>query len=116
MNLKLVQQTFVKLWHEEFPDARVLKLAHRVLAPVPVVEIADDTHAGGLRRPNGERHTFRSTVFGYMRAKLFVDLFVTTFAEEMQIDIAKRRGEGCFSLRDQDVWNFPAKTPRRKEN
>ena len=39
-----------------------------------------------MRRPDSKRHTLRAAHFGNVRAELFIDLFVTPFAEEMQID------------------------------
>jgi hypothetical protein len=42
-----------------------------------------------LWRPDGERDAFGATHFRDVRAELLVDLFVTAFAEEMEIDFAE---------------------------
>ena len=44
---------------EDFPDAGVAAQAHDMAAAVPVVEIADDGDAPGIRRPDGEMEALR---------------------------------------------------------
>jgi hypothetical protein len=41
-------------------------------------------------RPDSKGDTFSAAYFGDVRAELFVDLFVASFAEEMEIDVAKK--------------------------
>jgi len=55
---------------------------------VPTVEIADYTHRGRLRRPNGECDAFRRALLSDVRAKLFVDLLVAALTKKVKIDVA----------------------------
>ena len=57
-----------------------------MIASVPAVEVSHHAHARSMWRPDGKRDTFRLPHFREVRAKLFIDLFVPSFAEEMQID------------------------------
>jgi hypothetical protein len=61
-----------------------------MLATVPVVEITDDADSLGGRRPDRERNAFRAADLRNMRAEFIVDLLVTAFAEEMEINFSKR--------------------------
>ena len=63
--------------------------AHLVVASVPAVEVSNHADARSVRRPDGEGDALRAAYFGDVRAELFVDLFVSSFAEEMQIDFTE---------------------------
>ena len=89
-NLKLVQTAGRELRNEELPDARISEHLHLMRVSVPAVEITNDAYTGSLRRPNGKRDAFRATYFRDVRAEFFVDLFVATLAEEMEIDVAQK--------------------------
>jgi hypothetical protein len=56
-----------------------------VHAPVPVVEVADDARAGGVRGPDGEVHAFGRADRHRVRAELVVDPCVVAFPEEIQV-------------------------------
>src|ERR1700730_8374035 len=76
---------------EQFPDTGAEKLAHRVHAAVPIIEITH--HADALRvwRPNREINAGVIVDVAQVRAELVVNLPVLPFAEKMQIDFAHDR-------------------------
>ena len=53
-DLELVGAPGADIGDEDFPDAGVAALAHHMAPAVPVVEVADDRDAPGVRRPDGE--------------------------------------------------------------
>ena len=71
-NLEFVERALVQPGHEEFPDPTRAAIAHGLHAPVPEIEIADDAHPLGVRRPDGEMHASDARNFANMRAELFV--------------------------------------------
>ena len=89
MDLKLVEIAGAQFRNEEFPDAGVAEPLHLVVVAVPTVKVTDDADTTSLWRPDGERNAFGATHFRDVRAELLVDLFVTAFAEEMEIDFAE---------------------------
>ncbi len=52
---------------------------------VPSVEVADDAHLLGIRRPHREVHAKLPVDLALMRAELLVGAMQRTFVEEMQI-------------------------------
>src|SRR4029077_561602 len=54
-DVELVVGAVADAGHEQLPDPRPAERAHRVAAPVPVVEVADDPRTVRVRRPDGER-------------------------------------------------------------
>ncbi len=70
------------------PVARVQ--AHRVAAAVPVVEVADDADARGVRGPDRETRTADALYRAQLRAQLGIDLLVRAFAEQVKIQVAQR--------------------------
>ena len=69
-DLELVARAGLDARDEELPDARAAERAHRVDAPVPAVEVADDGDRAGVRRPDRERRRRRRRrrVAGALRA------------------------------------------------
>ena len=63
-------------------------------AAVPVVEIADDAHAAGVRRPDGEVRAPHAIDFAELRAELLVAAEQLPFAEQVQVEIGEQRGKG----------------------
>ena len=64
--------------------------SHDVTASVPVIEVADDTYARGIRRPNSKACTRNSLKRNDLRAELVVDLAVRPLAKQIQVNVAKR--------------------------
>ncbi len=63
-------------------------------AAVPGVEVADDGHTAGVRRPDGEAHAFDLADSHRVRAEEGVGPQVRAFAEEMQVVVVDQRAEG----------------------
>src|SRR5687767_3766081 len=61
-----------------------------MFSSIPVVEIPDDTDSLSIRGPDSESDTFDAVQCDDMRAQLFIDTFMTTFAKEMKVDFAER--------------------------
>jgi hypothetical protein len=61
----------------------LLERAHRVLAAVPAVEVADHVDAARVRRPHGEVDAADAVVLDDARAKLFERLKVSALSEEV---------------------------------
>ncbi|MNC97226.1 hypothetical protein D3C83_148200 [compost metagenome] len=55
---------------------------------IPTIEVTDDAHTCRLRRPNRERHAVDSAHLPYVSAELVVDLFMLSFAKEIQVEFA----------------------------
>jgi hypothetical protein len=88
LDRELVQASGGEIRNEKLPDAGVSQQLHLVRVTVPTVEVTNDAHARSVWRPNREGDAFCATLLRDVRAEFFVDLFVATFAEEMQINLA----------------------------
>ena len=67
--------------------------AHRVQAPVPGVEVADDADRARGRRPDRERRAGHAVELAHVRAEPRVELLVAALAREVQVELADRRRE-----------------------
>src|SRR5262245_24695274 len=47
---------------------------HRILAPVPVIEIGDDADTPRIRRPHTKQHAVSAAMSDGLRAEIFVEL------------------------------------------
>ena len=74
--------------------------------PVPVVEIADDADALGVRRPDGETRAGNAVNHAQLRAELLVNFPLVALAEEEQIRFAQRRQKGKRVARAARVAGF----------
>ena len=70
------------------PDAPSSRIGWN--APVPMVEIADDADALGVRRPDGEAGAVNAVNHAELRAELVVNFPLVALAEEKQIRFAER--------------------------
>ncbi len=68
----------------------------RIDASIPEIEIPYHTDALRVRRPDREVNAIDFPDFAQVRAKFFVKLMMTSFREEMQIDLAH---EGTVAIR-----------------
>ncbi len=91
-DFKLVQDASGEFGNEQLPNSGVPELSHLMERAVPTVEVADYADARGVRRPDGECDAFGPADLRDVRAELFVDLFVASFAKKMQIEFAKLDG------------------------
>jgi len=113
---KLIQQALAEFGNEQFPHSGVSQGSHPVHTSVPGVEVTHNADAGGVRRPNSKCDAFSAAYFRDVRAELLVDLLVASFAEEMEIDFAKRwrkllfhfcRGDHGLAARRKMSTPFP---------
>ncbi len=74
---------------EQLPDAAGDVLAHRVAATIPGIEIADDAHARGVRRPDGEVHPFDAADVAQVCPQLVITLPVPPFVQQVQIIVGE---------------------------
>jgi hypothetical protein len=51
--------------------------AHRILPPVPIIEISDDADAPRIRRPHGKEYPRDATMSDYLRAEIFFELTIS---------------------------------------
>ena len=61
-DLVLVPGPFGQAGQKDLPDAGRSARAHRVAPAVPMVEVANDRNAGGVRCPDGEANAVRAFV------------------------------------------------------
>src|SRR5258708_20747464 len=66
---------------------------HRVAAPIPAVEIADDGNAARVRRPNGKTHAWHAIHHHRVRAEALAEIAVLPLAEEVYVEFAQKRAE-----------------------
>ena len=92
-HLVLVAGAVAEAGHEQLPDPRRHQAAHRVHAPVPLVEIAHHADALGIRRPHGEVHAGHVADGQPARAQLLPGAVVRALGEEMQVEIGQHRPE-----------------------
>ena len=84
-------RAFYDTGKEYFPNAAADEFAHRINAPVPIVEIADHAHALRVRRPDGEVNSLLIANRPQMRTEFLVKLEMISFGEKMQIHLAHDR-------------------------
>src|SRR6266700_1033993 len=82
---------FFHAGNENFPHAAPKQLAHRMDATIPDIEIAHHAYSPRIRRPNRKINAALATDLAQMRAELFIESFVRSLCEKMQIDLAHDR-------------------------
>ena len=92
-DLELVLLAVLDSRDEELPDPGRAKRTHRVQAPVPRVEVADDRHRARVGRPDGERRADRAVDLAHVRAEPLVELLVPALHDEVHVEVAERRQE-----------------------
>jgi hypothetical protein len=55
---------------------------------MPSIEVSDEAYSIGIRGPDGERDSVHTVQREHVSAKLFIDPFMTAFAEQVEIDFA----------------------------
>src|SRR6267378_3621175 len=75
--------------HENFPYAGRTQGAHRMAAPIPLVEIADDANPLRIRRPNRETSPGHPIDRAQLRAELIINAPFVALAKEIQIRFAQ---------------------------
>ena len=92
-DLVAVDRPLGQLRDEQLPDAGAAERAHRVQAPVPGVEIADEVDARGVRRPDGEGDARDAVHDPQVRAEDLPELLVRPLADQVQVQVAEGREE-----------------------
>ena len=76
--------------NEQFPIS-VASHAHRVPAPVPEIEIADDGDSSCIGRKHDESGSLHAVHRHRMSAELVIQPLMSAFAEQIEIEIAENR-------------------------
>jgi hypothetical protein len=92
-DLELVELPVAETRDEDLPDARGPEAAHRMVAAVPAVEVADDRDAGRRGRPDREGDAEDPAEVARVRAQLLVDPVLVALVEEVEVLVAERRQE-----------------------
>ena len=80
--------------NEQLPDPGAVAHAHRVPAAIPGIEIADDRHARGIRRPDGEAYAGDAVDRNDLGAEAVRQVEVPPLVEQMKIQLAEQQSEG----------------------
>ena len=94
-DLVLVARARLDAGQEQLPDPGRAQRAHRVQAPVPGVEVADDADRASGRRPHRKRGAHHGLVgpLAHVRAEAVVHLLVAALRDQVQVELAERRQE-----------------------
>ncbi len=98
-----VDDPFVVVGDEKFPDAGIAARTHWADAAVPAVEIANHADAARVGSPEGKVHSGDAFKRLHMRAKLFVSVVMAPFAHQVEIELGKEVREGVGIVRFPDV-------------
>ena len=79
--------------NEDFPDAALDALAHRVTATVPIVEIADDADPARVRSPNGKSGARDPVDATRVGAEDFPKTLMRALGNEIRVDVAEQGPE-----------------------
>jgi hypothetical protein len=94
---ELVQAADRKARPKQLPHPGRAEHPHRRFVTVPVIELADQAHALGIRCPHGKRHPLDLAVGGgegaRVRAEDLPESFVAALGEQVQVKFAQRRQE-----------------------
>ncbi len=92
-DLELVVLTGGEARHEQLPDAAVAPQAHRVTAPVPIVEVADHADPAGIRRPDREAVAVDAVEGAGMGPEHAVDEVAADLAQAVDLVLLQRGTE-----------------------
>ena len=93
LDFVFVERAITNSRYENFPDTGGTQVPHRLEPSVPAVEIADDTDALRVRRPNSEARARNPIDRPKVRAELVVNAPLVPLPEQIQIRFAERRQE-----------------------
>lgn len=92
-DLVLVAAALADAGDEQFPHSAGAERAHRVCSAVPVVEVADQAHGTGIRRPHRERRTGHraptALVLAHPGPEHLPQLLVPALADQVQVEFAE---------------------------
>ena len=84
-DLELVARAGANIRRKDFPNASVAAQPHHVAAAIPVVEVANDGDAAGVRRPDGKVKAVDALMLDRMSAHLVEEAQMRTFADEIVV-------------------------------
>ena len=93
-DLVLVERAFAEPGDEQFPEAAGNVLSHRVPAAVPMIEVADDAHARGVGRPDGEIDAFHAVDRPQVGAEAVIALPVPPLVEQVHVVLGQEVRKG----------------------
>src|SRR6266404_5484542 len=93
LDFVFVELALSQAGYKELPDSGTAQVSHRMSGAVPFVEVTDHADALGIRRPDGECDSALAFMSQDMRAELFINMFVSAFTEQMQVEFAERGRE-----------------------
>ena len=79
---------------KDLPDADAEAAAHLMAAAIPAVEIADDSDAPGIGRPDGKMHAGDALMGDEMGAEPLIDALMRALGEEVVVERPEDRTEG----------------------
>src|SRR5215210_4898897 len=87
---------------KEFPETGCSTVRHGMAAPIPFIEVADNTDSRSVRRPDYKMDSGNTSNRPEMSAHCVVGFEEGAFGKEMQLKIGKERCEciGIVPLRD----------------
>src|SRR5579864_3045774 len=71
-NLELILRAGLYAGDERLPDAAVIQQLQGIAAPIPIVEVADDAHAAGMRCPGAKAYLVLIAFVAGMSSELAV--------------------------------------------
>jgi|GEM_PF-4384950 len=90
-DLEFIQRARPKPGDEKLPHARAAERAHRVVAAVPSVEVADERDLRRIGSPHGKTHALHALVCAHMGSKFIVNPVLVALAKQIEIVRAQRR-------------------------
>src|ERR1700730_5293219 len=97
-DIELVASARANARDEQFPDARAVAKAHAVAARVPSVEVAAHRNAACVRGPDRKARAGYPLHRHGIRAERLREVKVSSFVEQMQVDVAQQRPEAVWVL------------------
>jgi hypothetical protein len=105
--VELVAGAFGHARQEQLPDTALAAQAHRMAAPVPVVEVTDDADPRGVGRPDRERGAGDAVHHPRRRAEDLVRTQVRTFAEQPDVHLTQDQAEAVRVFRHRAAAVLP---------
>jgi hypothetical protein len=91
LHLELVARAGLQVREEQLPDPEAVPQPHRIHAPVPVIEVADQADPARGRRPNGEEKSFDGSDRDPVRAESPVMSFAADVAGAGELLVVEDR-------------------------
>ena len=109
-DLELVERAGRDARDEQLEDAGAARPAHRQATPVPGAEVADHGDALRARRPHREVHARDALLLARACAEHLPQAAMRALGEQVQVELAERRGEpiGILALEDRAIGEAKA--------